>query len=60
MDNGLTISAYNGEKAIISGGRLLTNLKWKHVGGKANIFAADLSSFDLDDILGNPDFSFTH
>ncbi len=47
-DSLLTIEAYNGEEAVLSGGRVLDNLTWKKVQGRNandNLFAADLSAF---------------
>ena len=48
-DNGLNISAYNGENVTVSGGRSLT-LEWNTTSHPTNgktVFVADVSKFDL-------------
>ena len=39
-DSGLTIAAYDGEAAEVSGGRLLTDLKWKPCAGDKGTYVA--------------------
>ena len=46
-DNFLTISAYNGELAVISGARHIANVSWTKSAAGAAAYMTDLSGHDL-------------
>lgn len=46
-DSFLTIAAYNGEKAVVSGARKVEGLTWEKASFGSNIYSVDLSGVDL-------------